>query len=146
MLVARAVEISMFLSKNSKLIYCFFSFVLSFVIASQFALPALALDNVINPWGTDDMKRNVQENVGLGEGDPRSMAASVIRIALGFLGIIAVGIILLAGFKWMTAGGNDDQIGEARKMLTAGIIGLVIIIAAFAIASFVLRSLISATT
>ena len=70
----------------------------------------------------------------------------VIRIALGFLGIIAVIIILLGGFKWMTAGGNEDKVGEAKKLITAGVIGLVIIISAFAIATFVLDSLITATS
>jgi len=82
----------------------------------------------------------------LGERDPRDIAASVIRVILGFLGIVAVIIILLGGFKWMTAGGNEDKVGEAKKLITAGIIGLVIILAAFAIATFVLNSLLSATT
>jgi len=50
-------------------------------------------------------------------------------------------IILFAGFKWMTAGGNEDSVSEAKKILIAGLIGLVIIIGAFAIASFILSSL-----
>ena len=117
-------------------------FVLTPVMA--FSLPALADD--LNPWGSDELKDNVQTTTGLGERDPRDIAASVIRVILGFLGIVAVIIILLGGFKWMTAGGNEDKVGEAKKLITAGIIGLVIIIAAFAIATFVLNSLISATT
>ncbi|MFH0956085.1 MAG: hypothetical protein V1801_02650, partial [Candidatus Falkowbacteria bacterium] len=72
---------------------------------------------------------------------PRAIAAQVINIILGFLGIVAVIIILLGGFKWMTAGGNEDKVGEAKKLITAGIIGLVIILAAFAIATFVLTQL-----
>jgi hypothetical protein len=64
---------------------------------------------------------------------------------LGFLGIVAVVIILIGGFKWMTAGGNEDKTAEARKLITAGIIGLVIILSAFAIAKFVLDQLLSAT-
>ncbi|MDP2736957.1 MAG: pilin [bacterium] len=109
-----------------------------------FSLPAMAED--LNPWGTDTLKDNIQTTTGLGERDPRDIAASVIRVILGFLGIIAVIIILLGGFKWMTAGGNEDKVGEAKKLITAGIIGLVIILAAFAIATFVLNSLLSATT
>jgi hypothetical protein len=116
-------------------------FVLTPVMA--FSLPVLAAD--LNPWGTDTLKENVQTETGLGDRDPRDIAASVIRIILGFLGIVAVIIILLGGFKWMTAGGNEDKVGEAKKLITAGIIGLVIIIAAFAIATFVLDNLIAAT-
>jgi len=119
-------------------------FVLTPVLS--FSLPALAASDTLNPWGSDTLKDNVKTTTGLGERDPRDIAASVIRVILGFLGIIAVVIILLGGFKWMTAGGNEDKVGEAKKLIIAGIIGLVIIVAAFAIATFVLNSLITATT
>lgn len=106
----------------------------------SFSLPAIAAE--LDPWG--GTKDNFATETGLGERDPRDIAASVIRIILGFLGIVAVIIILLGGFKWMTAGGNEDKVGEAKKLITAGIIGLVIILAAFGIATFVLSSLMTA--
>jgi len=59
---------------------------------------------------------------------------------------LAVVIILIGGFKWMTAGGNEEQVEEAKKILIAGIIGLVIILASWGIANFVLGSLLNATT
>lgn len=65
----------------------------------------------------------------------------IIRIGLSLLGIIAVVIILAGGFKWMTAGGNEDKVGEARKMIISGVIGMAIIMSAFAIANFVISSL-----
>ena len=46
---------------------------------------------------------------------------------------------------WMTAAGNEDKTGTAKKIMTAGVIGLVIILAAFGIARFVIQALISAT-
>ncbi|MBI4435118.1 hypothetical protein HY630_00450 [Candidatus Uhrbacteria bacterium] len=83
---------------------------------------------------------------GLGEADLVDTIAQIIRIALGFLGVISVVIILLGGFKWMTAGGNDDKLKKAKQLLFSGIIGLVIIISAYAIASFVIDSIVSATS
>lgn len=65
----------------------------------------------------------------------------IIRIGLSLLGIIAVVIILAGGFKWMTAGGNEEKVTEARKMIISGVIGLAIIMSAFAIAQFVIGSL-----
>ena len=116
------------------------------VLATQLTLPVLAASGYpVNPWGDEDKKNKIQEITGLDERDPRGIAASVINVALGFLGIIAVGLILYAGFKWMTAGGSEDKITEARKLLVAGVIGLIIILAAFAIANFVLTQLIRAT-
>jgi Zn-dependent protease with chaperone function len=82
---------------------------------------------------------------GLGTRDLRSGIMEVVNILMGFLGIIAIIIILIGGFKWMTAGGNDDKVAEARKLIVAGIIGLAIILASYAIAYFVVTSLMSAT-
>ena len=82
---------------------------------------------------------------GLGTKDIRETIASIIRVTMGLLGIVAVVIILLGGFKWMTAGGNEDKVKEAKRLLVAGIIGLVIILTAYAIATFVVLSIINAT-
>ncbi len=82
---------------------------------------------------------------GLGQTDPRIVAANIINIALGLLGIISVVIILYAGFKWMTSAGNDEAVGSAKKMLVAAIIGLVIILSAYIIANFVLLNIYQAT-
>jgi len=84
-------------------------------------------------------------DINLGTRDIRSTISAIINVLLGFLGVIAVVIILLGGFKWMTAGGGEDKIGEAKKLITAGIIGLIIILAAYAIAQFVIEQLASAT-
>jgi len=70
----------------------------------------------------------------------------VINIILGFLGIIAVVLILFGGFMWMTAAGSEEKIGTAKKIMSAGVIGLVIVLAAFGIARFVISSMITATS
>ena len=82
---------------------------------------------------------------GLGDAGLVGTIAQIIRIALGFLGVIAVVIILLGGFKWMTAAGSDDKVKDAKKLIFSGIIGLVIVLSSYAIASFVIGSIISAT-
>lgn len=83
---------------------------------------------------------------GLGSGDLRLMIAKIIRVTMSMLGIVAVVIVLLGGFTWMTAGGNEEKVGEAKKYLYSGIIGLAIILSAYAIASFVITQLVDATT
>lgn len=83
--------------------------------------------------------------VGWGTQDLRTTIMIVINIIMGFLGIIAVIIVLYGGFKWMTAMGNEEQVGEAKKMIIAGIVGLAVIFLAYAIASFVVQQLAIAT-
>ncbi|MDD4902746.1 MAG: IPT/TIG domain-containing protein, partial [Patescibacteria group bacterium] len=82
---------------------------------------------------------------GLAATDPRLIVGNIIRIALGFLGVIALGLIIYGGFLWMTAAGNEERIATAKKVLISAIIGLIIILSAFAIATFILNSLLQAT-
>lgn len=83
--------------------------------------------------------------LGLGTATLSELIKSIISLILGFLGVIAVLIILWAGFIWMTAGGEADKVDKAKKMIYAGITGLVIIFAAYAISQFVFTNLVSFT-
>src|SRR3989338_3486450 len=104
------------------------------------ALPTMAL-------AQPDLGLNSFENeITLGRADIRVTIARIINVALGLLGIVAVVIILLGGFTWMTAAGNEEKVDKARKLIVAGIIGLAIILSAYAIARFVIESLVTATT
>lgn len=86
------------------------------------------------------------DSTGLGQGDLKATIGSLINVALQFLGVVTVVIILYGGFKWMTAGGNDEKVGEAKRLIIAGIIGLAIVLSAYAISSFVIGSILTATT
>lgn len=105
------------------------------------ALPAFAVD----------LKTQVEQGLnygtfsGLGTKDVREVIFLIINVILGFLSIIAILLILWGGFKWMTAGGNEDQIDEAKKIIIAGIVGMAVIFTAYAIATFVVRSLVNVT-
>ncbi|MFA4954639.1 MAG: pilin [Patescibacteria group bacterium] len=113
-------------------------------IAAAFALPMAAL--AADELNSNDLGVNaIQSTIKLGSGDIRQTAARIINVALGFLGIVAVVIVLLGGFKWMIAGGNDEKTAEARKLIVSGIIGLAIILSAWAITSFVISRLVTAT-
>ncbi|OGL77960.1 hypothetical protein A3F28_00220 [Candidatus Uhrbacteria bacterium RIFCSPHIGHO2_12_FULL_57_11] len=87
----------------------------------------------------------VTEAIGLSSTDVRVTVARIINVFMGILGIIAVVIVLYGGFLWMTAAGNEEKVEKAKKMLVAGVIGLAIILSAYAIAQFVINSLVSAT-
>ena len=49
---------------------------------------------------------------GLTDADPRIIASRIINVVLGILGTIATVLIFYAGFLWMTAAGNDDDINN----------------------------------
>ncbi|HPF95007.1 MAG TPA: pilin [bacterium] len=88
----------------------------------------------------------ISNDIKLGSGDVRQTAARIINVALSFLGLISVVIVLIGGFKYMVSGGNDTKTDEAKKLITSGIIGLAIILSAWAITSFVISQLLTATS
>lgn len=106
-------------------------------------LPTLVLAQAAE---IDPYLEELAEPLGLADRDVRETVASLINIALGLLGIVTVVIIIYAGFLWMTAGGKSEQIDTAKAWLTGGIIGLVIILSAYAIARFIVSSVLTATT
>lgn len=117
-------------------------FSLAFILSMPIAV--LTVDTV-NAATNDDQFgiQKVGESTGLKGGeegsDIRVMAGSVIKTALGFLGVIAIVIILIGGFKFMISGGSEDKVANARKWIMYGIIGLVIILSAYAITYFIFK-------
>ena len=107
----------------------------SMALMSLLVLPVFALNTGLQ-YGTA---------TGLGTKDLREGIMSIVRLLFGFLGVIAILLMLWGGFRWMTAAGNEEKTGEAKKIITAGIIGLVIIFISYAIATFVITQLITAT-
>lgn len=124
--------------------------VLSVVLAVLLLPAASVFSEVGDEQGGDPLKLNLgvkyASSTGLGNRDVRTTISDIIKVALGLLGIVALVIILIAGFKWMTASGNEEKVGEAKKMMLQGVIGLAIVFAAYAIAQFVLTQLYQATT
>lgn len=73
------------------------------------------------------------------------VVANVIKVALGLFGAIFVILIIMAGYKLMTAGGNDEKVKQSVAQIRNAIIGLLIVLAAYSITVFVTRSIIQAT-
>ncbi|OGY44980.1 MAG: hypothetical protein A2729_01810 [Candidatus Buchananbacteria bacterium RIFCSPHIGHO2_01_FULL_39_14] len=99
-------------------------------------LPALATLDVGLEYGTF---------TGLGTKDLREGVMAIVNVLLGFLGIIAIIVVLYGGFVWLISAGSEEKVSQAKKIITAGIIGLVIIFVSYAITTFVINSLIEAT-
>jgi len=72
--------------------------------------------------------------------------AVLIQAFLGLLGVIFLILVIMAGINWMTAGGNEDKVTKAKKTLSRAVIGLIIVVSAYAITYFVFKYLGRATT
>lgn len=78
---------------------------------------------------------------GLGKASVGSIISTIIQAALGFLAAIFLVLMIVAGFQWMTASGNDAQVKKAVDTIKTAIIGLVIVLAAYAITYFIFKYL-----
>jgi hypothetical protein len=74
--------------------------------------------------------------------DPRFLAGRIVQIALSFLGVIAVLIVMYAGFLWMSSDGDEEKIRTAKGILRNGVIGLAIILASWGIATYIINRLV----
>jgi hypothetical protein len=99
-------------------------------------------DPVLN---SKDFGAKKLENIGLGKTDPRERATNIIRIVLGLLGVIAVILIMYGGYIWMTSAGDQVKVDNAKNILRNAVIGLLIILSAFALATYILNRLIYST-
>ncbi len=74
------------------------------------------------------------------------VVAMVIKTFLSLLGVIFVLLLVIAGFNWMTAAGDEEKINKAKDTIKAAVIGLIIIAAAYSITYFVFENLPGAAT
>jgi hypothetical protein len=86
------------------------------------------------------------QTYGAGQKDVQVLAITIIKTALLFLGVIFLGLLLFAGFKWMTSGGNETKVKEAMGQIKAAVIGLLIVLAAWGITTYIVSLLICVTT
>lgn len=76
-----------------------------------------------------------------GEISIATVAGGIIGVFLSVLGVIFVLLTLYGGYLWMNARGNQEQVTKAKDLITSAVIGLIIIIAAYAVTYFVLYML-----
>lgn len=62
----------------------------------------------------------------------------VISIVLSLLGAIFLALMIYGGILWMTASGNEERVKRAKDLIVQALIGLVIVLASYAISYFVL--------
>lgn len=114
-----------------------------FAISSLFLLlfPTLVLaaDDIL------DKLHKIAASIGfstIGSGDDVQVTIGqqigfLLFYIMSFLGVIFMLLIIYAGFKWMTARGNEDQVEKSKKIIEASVIGIFIIALAYAFTQFI---------
>ncbi len=79
------------------------------------------------------------------QGSLTSFIGKLISALLGATGVVFLVLTVYAGILYMTAMGEPDRVKKAKSMLTQSLIGLIIIVGAYALTSFVVTQLTQAS-
>jgi len=113
------------------------------VVAGLTAVAVLAMSAVasaqtfLGGGASESVPTAVLQGTG-GQGSLRALALTIINFFLGFLGLTAVAMIIYAGVLYVTAAGNDDNTGKAKKIIMYAILGLLIVLLSWAIVNTIL--------
>jgi len=83
---------------------------------------------------------SVGSKLGLGDADLKDTVLNILNLVLGLLVLVAVVMIIIGGFTWLTAAGNEEKVDRAKKIISAAVIGLIIVLLAWAVVIFVART------
>lgn len=69
--------------------------------------------------------------------NPEQAVTRIIQWVLSFVGVIFLILMIAGGFTWMTSGGNQESIAKARRTIASAAVGLIIVLSAYAITTYV---------
>lgn len=88
-----------------------------------------------------ELPSELGDTLNMSDASIGTIVGNIINIVLGLLGFVLVIFIIWSGVEWMTAGGDSGKVDTAKTRLLNSVIGLAIVLAAWAVANFVVGSL-----
>jgi hypothetical protein len=129
-------------SIKKSLSFVFLLFLFTFLFNMTLSAPVFAQGNLLDgQTGIDDVKKVFGEPE-----DIRITIAKIINIILSLLAAIFLILVIIAGFKYMTAAGNEEKVKESIKQIQQAVIGLIIILMAWGITRFIMIRLLAAAS
>ena len=106
------------------------------IIFSVLFLPSLTMAQGLGQ--ADDVIKDIAGRAGVGTGDSVSDIVGLgLNVALSLVGTIFLVLMVYAGYLWMTARGEEEQVKKAQKIIMTTMIGIVIILGAYAITKLI---------
>lgn len=89
----------------------------------------------------DQAIKSAESGYDTAGGDIYGLIQTVINAFLAVVGVLLLTYLLYAGYNWMSAQGDEEKVTKAKDTIQRAIIGLIIIVAAYAISVFVMARL-----
>lgn len=94
--------------------------------------------------GVDDIANSLQGSGITSTDSVSSLILKYVNFALPFLALGAFVAFVYAGFMYVTAYGNDDQIGKSKKVMIYAVIGLIVVIISYSVVRLFTEGLVGA--
>lgn len=128
--------------KYPKISNIIFASALGLVLSGGLAAGTVSaqLDNTVFT-GDLDKTRKAAGFKDAAAGSLENTLGRYIKTFLGILGIVALVLVIYAGFTWMMAQGDEKKVESAKNILKNAVIGLIIISTSYAITNFIFEKL-----
>lgn len=80
------------------------------------------------------------QGTGLANTPIAARVSVFINAIIGFVGVIFLILMIYGGLTWMTAGGNQEKVGKATKIIVNSTIGIVIVMLSYAISYYIIKT------
>ena len=94
---------------------------------------------MINIFDINLIIASIYDRAGLPNGDASKFGENAKNLVFIIAGVITIYIILSAGFKFVTSGGNAESTKKAGQTLVFGAVGLFIILMSYVIITWVFK-------
>lgn len=117
------------MNKIKIIISLLFIFTPFFCLAGTGALSDDMRTELSNQWGSQGLNSE-----GIFEyNNVEVTVAKIIQAFLSLLGMIFIVLMLLGGYNWMTAQGDESKVEKAKSTIQRAVIGLIITVSAYSI-------------
>lgn len=114
------------------------SIIFTFFLIGNSVLATGAAQKVFNKsLNYTGMSAGYKNDLSVYDKTPASIIGSIIKAVLAFMGVIFLILMIYGGFKWMMAKGNEQDVTAAKDIIRNAIIGLIVVLSAYAITTFI---------
>jgi len=111
-------------------------------------VPQPTLAQTATPSATSTISQGLQNTAGTTYDTnltATTFIGNLIRTLIAATGILFLVITVYAGILYMTAAGDDTKIKKAKGMLTSSVIGIIIVVGAYALTSYIVSAISAAS-
>ena len=114
--------------------------IIFFTFGVLLLLPTFVFSERVTIGNAEGFLQEAVGPTGISQTDLSTSAGTLVKRLLAATGIIFFGLMVYAGFLWMTAHGNEEQVKKAQSTLIGATIGMLIVLGSYAITKFIFES------